>query len=97
MYDCLVLCDKSSKKPVRSLCSCTVGQGEACTHTAALLFALEDFISLGHHMLPDDPASTEILCSWNAPKDSKVVYIGRLFIMYFNMLIYFNIYFNICI
>ena len=59
----------------------TAGHREACTHIAALFFILEDFTTLGHHMLPDDPASTEILCSWNAPKNSKVVYTGSKIIM----------------
>ena len=27
---------------------------------------------IGHHELPDDPASTEMLCLWNAPKSTKV-------------------------
>ena len=37
-----------------------------------MLFAMEDFTSLGHHELPDDPASMEILCAWNTPKTAKV-------------------------
>lgn len=72
MYDCIVVFEKGSEKPVGSSCTCTAGQGEACTHVAGLLFALEDFTSMGYHELPDDPASTEILCAWVAPRDSKV-------------------------
>ena len=67
-----MLFEKLSEKPVGSSCTCTAGQGEACTQVAAMLFAMEDFTSLGHHELPDDPASTEILCAWNAPKTTKV-------------------------
>jgi hypothetical protein len=69
----MIMFDKSTESPIASSCTCTAGLGEACTHVAAVLFALEDFTSLGYQMLPDDPASTELLCSWNAPKDSKVL------------------------
>ena len=55
-----------------SSCICTAGQGEACTHAAAMQYAMKYFTSLGHHKLPDDPAGTEILCAWNAPKTAKV-------------------------
>ena len=72
MYECVILFDKDTESPVASSCSCTAGQGEACTHVAAVLFALEDFTSRGLHSLPDDPASTEMLCAWNAPKNCKV-------------------------
>jgi hypothetical protein len=45
--ECIVLFNKETEKPIGSSCTCTAGQGEACTHVAALLFALEDFTSLG--------------------------------------------------
>ena len=64
-YQCIVLFDKLSEKPVGFSCTCTAGQGEACTHAAAMLFAMEDFTSLGHHELPGDAASTQILCGWD--------------------------------
>ena len=69
---CIVLFDKLSEKPVRSRCTCTARQGEACMHAAAMLFAMVDFTRLGHHKQPHDPASTEILYAWNAPKTAKV-------------------------
>jgi hypothetical protein len=72
VYDCMALLDKSNGQPVGSSCNCTAGQGEACTHVAALLFAMEDFTSLGLHELADDPACTEVLCAWNGPKDTNV-------------------------
>lgn len=71
-YSCVVAIDKDSESPIGSSCECTAGQGEACTHVAAMLFAIEDFTSLGYHSLPDDPASTELLCAWNGPKSVKV-------------------------
>lgn len=71
VYDCIVIFEEGGQ-PVGSSCTCTAGLGEACTHVAAMLFAMEDFTSLGHHMLPNDPASTELLCAWNAPKNPKV-------------------------
>ena len=71
MYNCVVAIDKESLTPIGSSCTCEAGQGEACTHVAGMLFAIEDFTSLGYHELPDDPASTELLCAWNAPKTSQ--------------------------
>ena len=72
MYDCIVLFSEALDDIVGSNCSCTADQGEGCTHVAAMLFALEDFTSQGLHCLPDDPASTEVLCEWVKPKDPKV-------------------------
>jgi len=51
--------------------TCTAGQGEACPHIAAVLVALEDFTSLSLHSLPDDPARTEMLHAWNAPRTPR--------------------------
>ncbi|CAG2190881.1 unnamed protein product [Mytilus edulis] len=48
-------------------CSCVAGKGEACSHIAALLFALEDFISNGFKDLPVAKTVTDKLCSWNKP------------------------------
>lgn len=74
VYEQVIMFSKSSESvgPVCSSCTCAAGQGEGCTHVAAVLFAMEDFSSRGHHTLPDDPSSTEILCAWNAPKGTKV-------------------------
>ena len=47
IYDCIILFDDDL--PVGSNCTCTAGQGEACTHVAAMLFAMEDFTSLGNY------------------------------------------------
>ena len=48
VYDCIVLFHDDASDPVGSNCTCTAGQGEGCTHVAALLFAMEDFTSLGN-------------------------------------------------
>ena len=42
-----------------------------CTHDAAVFFALDDLTSRGIQTLPEDPASTGILCTWTDPKGSK--------------------------
>ncbi|XP_070537882.1 uncharacterized protein [Ptychodera flava] len=54
-------------------CQCVAGLGEACSHIAAMLFALEDFVANGYKDLENGPATTEILCKWIAKKDSKVI------------------------
>ena len=43
-----------------------------CSHAAALLFAIEDFVSRGYRELPDGPAATELLCKWNMESNTKV-------------------------
>ena len=72
MHHPIVVLGKDRDDPVGAHCSCKAGQGEACTHAAAILWALEDFTSRGYHSLPDSPASTEILSKWTAPRNSKV-------------------------
>ncbi|XP_070549026.1 uncharacterized protein [Ptychodera flava] len=54
-------------------CQCVAGLGEACSHIAAMLFALEDFVANGYKDLENGPATTEVLCKWIAKKDSKVI------------------------
>jgi len=41
--------------------------GQACSHIGALLFLLAEHIAAGKN-LPDDIASTELLCQWKDPK-----------------------------
>ena len=72
MYECIALFDVYSGKPLGSSCTCTADQDEACTHVAGMLFAMKDFISREYHVLSNDAASTELVCTWNAPKDPKV-------------------------
>ncbi|KAJ8315882.1 hypothetical protein KUTeg_006558 [Tegillarca granosa] len=53
-------------------CMCVAGLGAACSHLAALLFALEDFIAQGFHNIPDDKACTDRLKQWNIPAKRHV-------------------------
>ena len=43
MYNCVCIFEDDSGKPIGS--NCTYVAGEACTHVAAMLFALKDFSS----------------------------------------------------
>lgn len=72
MHHPIVVLRKDRDDPVGAHCSCKAGRGEACTHAAAILWALEDFTSRGYHSLPDNPSSTEILSKWVAPRNAKV-------------------------
>jgi hypothetical protein len=40
----------------------------ACSHTAAMLFGIGEFISHGFQELPDGPTTTEKLAYWINPK-----------------------------
>ena len=80
IYTCICIFEEDNGKPIGSCCTCVPGQAEACAHVAAMLFALEDFSSLRYQQLPDDPASTEILCAWNAPNNPKVNIYIHLFL-----------------
>lgn len=48
--------------------------GEVCSHTAALLFALESIVANGIQTLPSGKTCTEKLCEWLVPKGRKVIY-----------------------
>ena len=43
------------------------GKGEACSHIAALMFYLEDFMRQGHSNKPSDTAATDHLQQWHVP------------------------------
>ncbi|CAG2194736.1 unnamed protein product [Mytilus edulis] len=47
-------------------------KGEACSHIAALLFAIDDFVSKGLKELPADQTGTEKLCTWNRQARRKI-------------------------
>ena len=71
-HDTIVVLEKDTGRPVGGLCACVAGLGEACTHVAALLFAMEDMTSMGMQDLPPDAASTEMLCKWTNPRSNKI-------------------------
>ncbi|KAL5015439.1 hypothetical protein ScPMuIL_009709 [Solemya velum] len=71
VYNTCVLLDTQSAKPLGGYCYCTAGAGEACCHIAAVLFGIEEFVSLGLYQVPDQ-STTEALSYWINPKGSKV-------------------------
>ncbi|XP_028518946.1 uncharacterized protein LOC110252192 [Exaiptasia diaphana] len=70
-YRTFVVITKHTKKIVYGHCHCVAGLGEACTHVAGFLFAIEEFVSEGLTELPDDLSCTEKLCKWIVPKGPK--------------------------
>ena len=70
----VVLClDKRSGRPYGAHCRCVSGLGQACSHVAGLLFALEDFVARGFTKLPDGQSTTDVLCVWSKPSGSQKV------------------------
>ena len=49
------------------------GLGEACSHVAGLLFAVNDFILRGFRSLPDSQSTTDVLCKWSKPSEGRKV------------------------
>ncbi len=48
------------------------GRGEACSHIAALMFYLEDFMRQDHSYLPTDTAAADHLQQWHvSPKPRR--------------------------
>ncbi|XP_045186454.2 uncharacterized protein LOC123544443 [Mercenaria mercenaria] len=72
VYQTYAAIDKQTVYPVGGACACVAGCGEACSHIAAILFAVEDFVAQGLNQLPDDKSCTDILCQWNKPSKRKV-------------------------
>ncbi|KAK3703601.1 hypothetical protein QZH41_019155 [Actinostola sp. cb2023] len=70
-YKTFVAISKETRKILYGHCHCVAGLGEACTHVAGLLFAIEEFVSEGLTELPDDLTCTEKLCKWIVPKGPK--------------------------
>ena len=68
-YKPWVLLDKEKGYIITSHCSCTAGLGEACSHIAALLFAIE---AVTHCGINSEPACTAVKCVWNDYFKSKV-------------------------
>ena len=54
-------------------CRCVAGLGECCSHVAAVLFRLDDLLSVGATSVPDDTACTEKACSWVVPANAAKV------------------------
>ncbi len=57
---------KQNGTVVAAQCSC-VGQGEACSHVAALMFFLEDKMRQKDMNLSPDTSSTGRLQQWHVP------------------------------
>ena len=70
-YKCVVCVDREEGRFYGARCRCVSGLGEACSHVAALLFALEDFCARGMRTLTG-PAVTDIICQWSKPCAQKV-------------------------
>ena len=70
-HKCTICVDRHEGKCYGAHCRCVSGLGEACSHVAALLFALDDFTARGLHRL-NGPAVTEKLCEWCKPCLQKV-------------------------
>lgn len=58
---------KKSGDVLSAACTCVAGKGEACSHIAALMFYVEDFMRQGHSDLPTDTAATDHLQQWHVP------------------------------
>ena len=63
---------KKSGDVLSAACTCVAGKDEACSHTAALIFDLEDFMRQGHSDLPTDTAATDHLQQWHVPPKRDV-------------------------
>ena len=70
-HKCIVCIDRTEAKCYGAHCRCVSGLGEACSHVAALLFALEDFSARGLQRLRG-PSVTEKICKWCKPCAQKV-------------------------
>lgn len=69
------VCSRGKFRVVIPLFYCLIfyfRRGEACSHIAAILFALEDYIAKGLNQLPDDSTCTDRLCEWNVPSKQNV-------------------------
>ena len=60
-HKCIVCIDREDGTCYGAHCRCVSGLGEACSHVAALLFALEDVCSRGFRSL-QGPAVTDLIC-----------------------------------
>ena len=70
-YKCIVCIDWRRGRYYGAHCRYVSCLGEACSHIAGLLFALEDFCSPGMQSL-SGPGVTETICKWCKPCTQKV-------------------------
>lgn len=70
-HKCVICIDRHVAKVYGAYCRCVSGLGEACSHVAAVLFALEDFCARGFRTLRG-PTVTEKICKWAKPCGQKV-------------------------
>ena len=70
-YKCIVCIDRTRPRCYGAHCRCVSGLGQACSHVAGLLYALEDFCSRGYRSL-QGPSVTEKICRWSKPSAQKV-------------------------
>jgi len=63
---------KKSGDVLSASCTCVAGKGETCSHIAALMFYLEDFMRQGHSDLPTNTAATDRLQQWHVPPKRDV-------------------------
>lgn len=76
-YPTFVCLDRRTGDPIGASCACVAGKGEACSHVAALLFAVEDFIANGLNQQSglsevEQKSVTDRLCQWNRPAKRNV-------------------------
>ncbi|XP_033730700.1 uncharacterized protein LOC117320144 [Pecten maximus] len=71
-YTVFTCISSSSGLVLGGSCECVAGKGEACNHVAAVLFALDDFVSEGLNNVPDDVTCTDRLKQWNKPSERVV-------------------------
>ena len=63
---------KKSGDVLLASCTCVAGKDEACSHTAALMFYLENFKRQGHGDLSMETAATDHLQQWHVPPKRDV-------------------------
>ena len=69
-YKCIVCVDRQIPRCYGAHSRCLSGLGQACSHVAGLLFALDDFCARGYRSL-QGPSVTEKICKWCKPSSQK--------------------------
>lgn len=72
-YPVHICLDKHTGTVYGAECRCVAGLGECCSHVAGALFRLEDLLSQGATVVPEDTACTEKSCSWVVPANAAKV------------------------